>query len=324
MRKHYSAFEGGVNYFDTAEIYGLGGAEIVLGKCLKKLNWPRKNYVISTKIFSAGDKPNDTMLSRKHIIEGAKNSLARLQLDYVDIIFAHRYDPVTPMEEICRAFNWLIDHGLAFYWATSEWTTEQVLEAFNCCDKLGLMRPIADQIEYNVFARKKFEGDYAPLYEKHKYGTTVWSPLAGGYLTGKYNNRQMPQGARYSEMQKYWNPVVSKKILSSYIIDGDEELFHKRLEGLAKVAKEFNCSEAQFYLAWCIVNQDVSTAIVGATKPEHMEDNLKALEVAKKWTPEMEKRVNEVMNNVPAPLFNWRDWKEFPERRSLRVQYGSK
>eukprot|EP00826_Nyctotherus_ovalis_P012223 TRINITY_DN1320_c0_g1_i7.p1 TRINITY_DN1320_c0_g1~~TRINITY_DN1320_c0_g1_i7.p1 ORF type:complete len:323 (-),score=57.46 TRINITY_DN1320_c0_g1_i7:209-1177(-) len=314
------AFEGGVNYFDTAEGYGNGNAERVLGKCLKKTKWPRKDFVLSTKLFASGSKPNDGYLSRKHIIEGATASLSRLDLDYADIIFAHRYDPFTPIEEVCRTFNWLIDKGKAFYWATSEWTAEQVMEAFNCCDRLGLVRPIADQIEYNVFAREKFEVNFAPLYEKYGYGTTVWSPLGGGYLTGKYNDKAFPKGARYTE--KPWPKIVMDKTDAHYIVDGDEDLFYKRLKGLTQVAEEFKVSQAQFYLAWCLANKDVSTAIVGTSKPEQMEDNLKAIDIVKKWTPEMEKRVNEVMGNVPKPPFNWRDWKPEPDRRSTRIDYA--
>lgn len=197
----FRAYEGGINYFDTAEYYGSGKAEIVLGRCLKKAGWARKDYVISTKIFRCGNGVNDCFLSRKHIIEGFTNSLERLQLDYADIAFAHRYDSETPMEEVCRAFNWLIDKGKAFYWATSEWTAAQIMEANECCERHGLIKPIADQVEYNLFTRNKVEVDYIPLYSKYHYGTTVWSPLAGGYLTGKYNDGNEPEGARYATIQ---------------------------------------------------------------------------------------------------------------------------
>lgn len=175
----------------------MGKAETVLGKCLKKANWPRKDYILSTKVYRCGGGVNDLFLSRKHIIEGYTASLARLQVDYADIVFAHRYDGETPMEEVCRAFNWLIDKGKAFYWATSEWTPLQIREANECCEKLGLIKPIADQCEYNLFQRKKVEADYVSLYEKNGYGTTVWSPLAGGYLTGKYNSGIEPPNTRY-------------------------------------------------------------------------------------------------------------------------------
>ena len=172
-----------MNYFDTAEIYGNGVAEIAMGKAFKRLNIPRKDLVVSTKFIKCGNGVNDSMLSRKHLIEGMNASLSRLQLDYVDVAFAHRYDHITPMEETCRAFNWLIEHGKCFYWATSEWNAAQVMEANRCCEKLGLIKPIADQPQYNMLIRKEFEEGLRPLYEKTGYGTTIWSPLANGLLS---------------------------------------------------------------------------------------------------------------------------------------------
>jgi len=179
-----------------------------LGNCLKKAGWARKDFVVTTKILRGGPGINDTFLSRKHVIEGTLASLKRMQLDYVDVVFAHRYDRETPIEEVCRAFNWLIDQGKAFYWATSEWTPEQIMEANMCCEKLGLAKPICDQLEYNVFVRKRIESEMVPIFEKTGYGTTVWSPLAGGYLTGKYNDGKCPEGSRYA------NPTWPKRIFS--------------------------------------------------------------------------------------------------------------
>ena len=186
-----------MNYFDTAEIYGNGVAEIAMGKAFKRLNIPRKDLVVSTKFIKCGNGVNDSMLSRKHLIEGMNASLSRLQLDYVDVAFAHRYDHITPMEETCRAFNWLIEHGKCFYWATSEWNAAQVMEANLCCEKLGLIKPIADQPQYNMLIRKEFEEGLRPLYEKTGYGTTIWSPLANGLLSGKYNEGKIPEGSRF-------------------------------------------------------------------------------------------------------------------------------
>lgn len=313
------AYEAGVNYFDTAEIYGNGRAETILGKCLKRAGWPRKDYVISTKIYNCGSGVNDRMLSRKHIIEGVNASLARLQLDYVDIIFAHRYDPCTPMEEICRAFNYIIEKGKAFYWSTSQWSAEQIMEAINCCDKLGLIKPVADQVEYSLLIRQRVENELAPLFEKMKYGTTIWSPLAGGYLTGKYNDGREKIKARYNDGSLA--PHIVEHLNREYIGD-DEAKFYKKLGGLGALAKEFKCSQAQLVLAWCLVNKDVSTAIIGATKLEQLEDSLGAIDVAKRWTPEMEKKVEEVMQNMPEPPLNWRTWQNFPSRRSVALEYG--
>ncbi len=173
----------------------------MLGRCFKKAGWARKDFVVSTKILSCGKGVNDAFLSRKHVIEGITNSLGRLQLDYVDVAFAHRYDPYTPIEEVCRAFNYLIEKGKAFYWATSMWTPQQVMEAFECCERHDLIKPIADQMEYNMLTRKKMEADYVPLYSKYGYGTTVWSPLCGGYLTGKYNSGTLPADSRYGNFK---------------------------------------------------------------------------------------------------------------------------
>lgn len=312
------AYEKGVNFFDTAEIYGLGNAETVLGQALRKAGWARKDFVLSTKVYRCGNKPNDTFLSRKHIIEGAKASLARLQLDYADILFAHRYDPATPMEEACRAFNWLIDQGKAFYWGTSEWTAEQIMEAFECCDRLGLMKPVADQAEYNLLVRNKFESELAPLFEKYGYGTTTWSPLAGGYLSGKYNDGTAPADARYA--QGNWEPAIIARKNDLYI-GKDKDKFYKRLKGLAEIAKELKCTQAQLVLAWCLVSKDVSTAIIGSSKPEQLDDSLAAIEVAKRWTPEIEKKIEELMQNAPPAAINYRTWQPFPGRRSVAIEY---
>ena len=169
--------ENGINFFDTAEIYGLGAGETSFGKVIKELNIPREKIVVSTKIFKIGDDPNDSFLSRKHIREGLKNSLKRLQLDYVDIVFCHRYDMHTPLEETCRAMNWMIEHGYAFYWGTSEWTASQIMEAYGICDRLGLKRPVVEQCHYNMLYRNSMEVDYRDLFKKYKMGTTIWSPL---------------------------------------------------------------------------------------------------------------------------------------------------
>lgn len=312
------AYEKGVNFFDTAEIYGLGNAETVLGQCLKKAGWARKDFVLSTKVYRCGPGVNDALLSRKHIIEGVTASLKRLQLDYADILFAHRYDPDTPMEEVCRAFNWLIHQGKAFYWGTSEWSAEQVMEAFECCDRLGLARPVADQAEYSMIIRDKFEHDYAPLFEKYGYGTTIWSPLAGGYLTGKYNDGKPSTAARYTS-GAFDEKTITR--LNSIYIGKDEEKFYKRLKGLGELAKEMKCTQAQLALAWCLVNKDVSTAIIGSTKPEQLDDSLAAVEVAKRWTPEIEKKVEDLLQNTPSAQMNFRTWELFPGRRNVALEY---
>lgn len=310
------AYEKGVNFFDTAERYGDGTTETILGQCIKKAGWARKDFVLSTKIYHCGNGPNDSFLSRKHIIEGVTASLSRLQLDYADILFAHRYDPATPIEETCRAFNWLIDAGRAFHWGTSEWTAEQIMEAFECCDRLGLIRPAVDQVEYSLLARHKLEVEFVPLFEKFGYGTTTWSPLAGGFLTGKYSQGSARENARYSDAKM--DPLVHN-IMNVYI-GKDEEKFYKKLRALGEIAKEMKCTQPQLALAWVLVNKDVNTAVMGSSNVEQLTDNLNALDVAKRWTPEVEKKIEELMQNKPKPDINYRTWEPFPDRRSTSLE----
>eukprot|EP01022_Parablepharisma_sp_SALTPOND_P023497 TRINITY_DN49_c2_g1_i1.p2 TRINITY_DN49_c2_g1~~TRINITY_DN49_c2_g1_i1.p2 ORF type:complete len:305 (+),score=47.66 TRINITY_DN49_c2_g1_i1:2298-3212(+) len=287
-----------------------------MGKAFKRLNKPRKDLVVSTKFFKCGPGINTGMLSRKHLIEGIHASLERLQLDYVDIAFAHRYDYETPIEEVCRAFNWMIDKGKTFYWATSEWTPEQIMEANICCDRLGLIKPIADQAEYNMMIRKRFEVDLAPIYEKSGYGTTIWSPLASGMLTGKYNDEKVPEGSRFATDKL--TQGMKDMIMTKYKgILGDQ--FYEKLRALGALAKEVGCTQAQLSLAWCLVNKDVSTCLIGASKPEQVVENMGALEVAKKWTPELEKKIEDIMKTAPTPDFNWRYWKSLEPRRQMRL-----
>ena len=189
--------EHGINFFDTAEVYGLGGAETSLGKALKELNVQREKVVISTKIYRIGMDPNDSFLSRKHIIEGVKNSLKRLQLDYVDVVFCHRYDRYTPLEETCRAMDWVINQGLAHYWGTSQWSASQIMEAYKICDKLNLIAPVVEQCHYNMMTRDRVESEYRDLFKRYKMGTTIWSPLESGVLAGRYLNG-IPEDSRYN------------------------------------------------------------------------------------------------------------------------------
>ena len=317
---YISAIEHGVNYFDTAEIYGEGLAEIAMGKAFKKLNIPRKDFVLSTKFYKCGKGVNDSMLSRKHLIEGMEASLKRLQLDYVDVAFAHRHDPITPIEEVCRAFDWLINHGKAFYWGTSMWTPDEAMEAHLCCEKLGLIKPIVEQPEYSIIRRKHFEVELVPIFDKLGYGTTIYSPLANGLLSGKYNDGNAPEGSRLTSDKV--SKELQERIMGRYKGElGDQ--FYPKLKALGELAKELGCTQAQLSLAWCIVNKDVSTCLMGASKPEQVIDNLGSLEIAKKWTKEIEEKVENVMKNQPDPAFNWRDWKAFEPRRYTSVEFQS-
>lgn len=297
-----AAFEAGVNMIDLAEGYAGGKSEEEIGRVIKELGYRRTDWIITTKIFfGVGRKgPNDNGLSRKHLIEGLNESLERLQMDYVDVVFAHRPDPTTPMEETVRAFNYLIESGKAFYWATSEWSSRQIEEAFHVAAELKLIAPIADQCKYNAFHRQRFEVEYKPLYHKYKYGTTVFSALASGLLTGKYNNG-IPEGSRFA---------VNTGIFKSTVESLQQE------SGLAQIEKVKKLTEiaekdlggatvSQLALAWVAKNPNTSTIILGATKPEQLYENLKTLDVLPKLTDEIYKKINAVLANDPTPDQLW-------------------
>src|SRR5688572_8675748 len=211
-----AAYEAGMNFFDNAEGYARGQAEIVMGNVIKKLGWKRESYVVSTKIFWGGEGPNDTGLSHKHVIEGVNNALRRLQLDYVDLVFCHRPDRNTPIEETVRAMDIVIKQGKAFYWGTSEWSAAEIMRADGIARQYGLTPPSMEQPQYNMFTRDRFEREYAPLYRDLGYGTTIFSPLASGLLTGKYNNG-IPEDSRaalqgYEWLQRGITPERIEKV----------------------------------------------------------------------------------------------------------------
>ena len=293
-----TAYEHGVNFFDNAEEYGSGKAETVMGNVIKKLGWTRSDVVVSTKIFWGGDGPNDLGLSRKHIVEGTRASLKRLQLDYVDLIFCHRPDPNTPVEETVRAMNFLIDHGLAFYWGTSEWSAEQLRQAFEVARREHLVGPVMEQPQYNMFHRRRVESEYRPLYRDYKLGLTTWSPLASGLLTGKYNDG-VPAGSRLNVEGYEW----LKEGLKTE--EGRARL--EKVQKLAQVADDLGCTTAQLALAWCLKNPDVSTVITGASKPEQIEQNMQALDVADRLEPKVIERTEMILDNKPAPMPDERD-----------------
>ncbi|KXN71718.1 voltage-dependent potassium channel, beta subunit [Conidiobolus coronatus NRRL 28638] len=296
------AFEGGINFFDNAEYYALGKSEEMMGKAIKNNNFKREDLVISTKIFfgTGGWGPNATGLSKKHLVEGLNASLKRLQLDYVDLVFAHRPDPQVPMEEVVRGFNHLIRQGKAFYWGTSEWSAQQLTEAHTVATRLGLEGPVMEQPEYNLFAREKLEKEYLPIFENFGLGTTTWSPLAWGILTGKYND-SIPEDSRFNighgiaklQAERFNNPESKAKI--------------EKVRKLAPIAEKLGCTLAQLSLAWCTVNPNVSTVITGASKIEQLEDNIKSLDVADKLTPEILAEIDDIFQSKPAPVQNWRN-----------------
>lgn len=266
-----TAFDAGINFFDNAEVYAQGQAEILMGRVVRRAGWKRSDLVISTKLFWGGEGVNDTGLSRKRILEGIDASLGRLDMDYVDLLFAHRPDPDTPIEETVRAMNHVLNQGKAIYWGTSEWTAEQLREAYEVARRERLIGPQMEQPQYNLFHRR-IESELKPLYEQEGLGTTIWSPLASGVLTGKYSGGHIPEGSRFSVEAYSW--------LKEQHFDSDEG--RRRIEAadrLTAVANDLGCTLAQLAIAWTLRDPWISTAITGASRPEQITENLKALDV---------------------------------------------
>ena len=290
------AFDAGVNFFDNAEAYAGGESEIIMGKALKKLGWKRSDLVLSTKIFWGGKGPNDTGLSRKHIIEGTRAALERLQIDYVDLVFCHRPDYETPIEETVRAMSYLIDQGYALYWGTSEWSAQELRAAYEIAERKNLIPPTMEQPEYNLLDRERFEIEYKPIFEEYGLGTTTWSPLSSGVLTGKYG-----KGIREGRLTLPGYEWLKERYETE---DGKERI--EAVERLRPVSEKLGVSLAQLSLAWVTRNPNVSTVITGASKPEQVEQNMKALETAELLTPAILEEIDETMGNKPVPPRNWR------------------
>lgn len=292
-----AAYDAGVNFFDNAEVYANGKAETIMGQVLKKAGWKRSDLVISTKIFWGGKGPNDKGLSRKHIVEGTEASLARLQLDYVDLLFCHRPDINTPIEETVRAMTHIINQGKAFYWGTSEWSAREIRQAYDIARREHLIPPTMEQPQYNMFARDKIENEYAPLYSEIGLGTTIWSPLASGILSGKYNDG-MPDSTRFSLKGYEW---LKNRLNSD---EGKAQI--EKVRKLTALAGEIGFTMAQMALAWCLKNRNVSTVITGATKPQQVTENMKALEAVGKLTPEIMERIEQILGNKPTAAIDFR------------------
>ena len=300
--------ENGINFFDTAEVYGLGKGEINLGKAIKKLNIPREKIVISTKIYRNGDDPNDSFLSRKHIMEGIKNSLKRLQLDYVDILYCHRYDMRTPLEETCKAMNDLIEDEKILYWGTSQWTSCQIMEAIKICNERNYIKPIVEQCQYNMLRREKMENEYNDLLRKYKIGISSFSPLYSGVLSGKYI-KEIPPDSRYLR-NKDATPVL--KVYFDKKQDWDV-----KLNKLLDICKKLDCTLAQLSIAWVIINPDVSTSIMGATKINQLEENINAMKIYKKLDKNILLEIEKILQNTPQGEMNYRNFTMMRSRRII-------
>ncbi len=292
------AYDAGVNFFDNAEAYSGGKAEMMMGKIIKRAKWKRSDLILSTKIFWGGTGPNDKGLSFKHIKEGTDAALKRLQTDYVDLIFCHRPDYHTPIEETVWAVNQVIREGKAFYWGTSEWSAAEIMEAYAVARREHLIPPSMEQPEYNMFKRDKVEREFKPLYESIGLGTTIWSPLASGVLTGKYNNG-IPKSSRLALKDYKW---LKDRIFSP---EGKKKI--EKAKKLEPVAKGLGLSLAELALAWCVKNPNVSTVITGASRPQQVKQNMKTIDKIDKLTPEVMSRINKILDNRPPRDMDFRD-----------------
>ncbi|MCQ3935820.1 MAG: aldo/keto reductase [Chloroflexi bacterium] len=277
-----AAYDLGVNFFDNAEAYAKGKSEEVMGAALKKLGWRRGSYLVSTKIYwGLFDNVNEkSTLNRKRLIEGINGSLQRLQLDYVDLLYCHRPDPTTPVEETVWAMHNIIEWGKALYWGTSEWAAAEIVEAIQIAERHHLHKPVVEQPQYNLFERGRLEGEYVRFYKEYGYGTTTWSPLASGLLSGKYN-KGIPKDSR-AATNDWLKPRME-----------DREKLAK-VAALEPIAKELNATMSQLAIAWCLKNPFVSSVITGASRVSQVHENMKAGEVAEHITPEIMERIDAI------------------------------
>ena len=286
------AYDNGVNFFDNAEVYALGESEKMMGRVLKKKNWDRSSYTVSSKAFwgwrGKENKPNQTGLSRKHLVEACEEALKRLQLDYLDLFFCHRPDKKTPIEETVWTMHNLIQQGKILYWGTSEWSGVEIMEAHRVAQQYGLIGPTVEQPQYNLFERNKIENEFLMIFNTVGMGTTIWSPLASGLLSGKYNEG-IPEGSRFGLTGFDWlrDRWAQEKLIS-------------RVRQLSELAKELGISTAALSIAWCIKNPHVTTAILGATRKEQLLDNLSALDAVSKLDAAVIERIEDIMQTKPV------------------------
>ncbi|MGJ1264417.1 potassium channel beta subunit family protein [Sphingobacterium spiritivorum] len=285
------AYDAGINFFDNAEVYSNGLSEEMMGRILKQKDWDRSSYVVSSKAFfgwkGADKKPNQHGLSRKHLTEACHEALTRLQVEYLDLYYCHRPDKNVPVEEVVRTMNTLIQQGKILYWGTSEWSAAEIVEAHAAAGRLGLEAPAVEQPEYNLFNRQKMEADYLTIFKNLGMGTTIWSPLASGLLTGKYNNG-IPEDSRLALEGYGW---LKDRALAQDKLN--------RVEELGKLAVQLGVSLPTLAIAWCVRNPNVTTAILGATKESQLLENLKALEVLPLLTPEVLTQIDDIMQTRP-------------------------
>lgn len=285
------AYDKGVNFFDNAEVYALGESEKMMGRVLKMKNWDRTSYTVSSKAFwgwrGKQNKPNQTGLSRKHLIEACHEALQRLQVDYLDIFFCHRPDKNVPIEEVVWTMNILIQQGKILYWGTSEWSGVEIMEAHRVAHQYSLIGPSVEQPQYNLFERNKMENEFLMVFKTEGMGTTIWSPLASGLLSGKYNEG-VPEGSRFALEGFGW---LKDQWMKENILE--------KVKRLSNLARELGISTAQLSIAWCINNSHVTTTILGATNKEQLLENLGALEAKEKLTTDIVQQIDDIVQTKP-------------------------
>lgn len=288
------AYDAGINFFDNAEVYAAGESERVMGKILKKLGWQRDTYIVSSKVFfgAGGQLPTQKGLSRKHIFEACHDALKRLQVDYLDLFFCHRPDKQTPIEETVWAMHHLIAQGKILYWGTSEWSAQEIMEAHMVAQRYNLIGPVMEQPQYNMLVRRKVEVEFSQIYKTVGLGTTIWSPLASGILTGKYNDGKEGE-TRLKRAELSW---LSDKLLVEQTLE--------KVKKLSAFAKEIDLSMTHMAIGWCLKNENVSTVILGASREEQLAENLKVTDHLDKLTPEVMERIDTILDNSPErPAF---------------------
>ncbi|SMF10868.1 potassium channel beta subunit family protein [Pseudobacteriovorax antillogorgiicola] len=284
------AYEHGVNFFDNAEVYAAGQSEVIMGEALQELKWSRDSYTISSKVFWGGDKPTQRGLSRKHVHDACHGALKRLQVDYLDLFFCHRPDGQTPIEETVRAMDTLIQQGKVLYWGTSEWSAQQIMEAYSIARQFNLTPPTMEQPQYNMLHRDRVEEEYRRLYSEIGLGTTIWSPLASGLLTGKYNDG-IPEGSRFSLKGFEWLKDMHESE------EGQKKL--TIVKNLADFCKKEDMAMTQLAIAWCAANPNVSTVILGASSTKQLKDNLEAIKLLERLDESMMTKLDQLLGNKP-------------------------
>ena len=272
------AYDQGVNFFDNAEAYASGESEVLMGNILKKLNWNRDTYIVSSKAFWGGEMPTQRGLSKKHIHDACNAALTRLKVDYLDLFFCHRPDPDTPIIETVYAMNDLLHQGKIMYWGTSEWSAKEIKEAFLCAEKYNLRGPSMEQPQYNILYRERFEKEYKNIFKKYQIGSTIWSPLASGLLTGKYNEG-IPNKSRFKVKGYEW------------LSESMKEVDFTKIKKIVNLSKKLNIKPSQLAILWCLKNKNVSTVIIGASKLSQLKENLKSINYSEIMT-------DEIMNNI--------------------------